>query len=167
MPALAATTALLCCMAAPPCVLGTHRPSLADYRPSWHLVQQLLASPLHALGWCLPPRPVRCTTNVASRLCLAHPGLVPLPFSWDRPGPCLVLQGPTASAPLWIRTGRNVVPTHPSSAGHTVDLPRPLRTAVSALPAMVLSHGAGPWPLLPAATARSAWPMTIGLFVPC
>ncbi|KAK8985850.1 hypothetical protein V6N11_047343 [Hibiscus sabdariffa] len=88
-------------------------------------------------------------------------------FSWDRPGPCLVRQGPTASAPLWTGTWRSVVPTHPSTAGRTVDLPRPLHTAVSALPAMVFSHGAGPWSLLPAATARSAWPMTIGLFVPC
>ncbi|KAK8584093.1 hypothetical protein V6N13_109469 [Hibiscus sabdariffa] len=54
-----------------------------------------------------------------------------------------------------------------SSAGRTVDLTRPLRLAVSALPAMVLSHGARLWPLLPTATARSAWPMTIGLFVLC
>ncbi|KAK8494371.1 hypothetical protein V6N13_104751 [Hibiscus sabdariffa] len=85
------------------------------------------------------------------RLCM--PWDVPLPFSWDRRGPCLVRQGPTASAPLLIGTWRRVAPTHPSSASRTVDLPRPLLTAVSALPAMVLSHGAdrGPCsqPLLP------------------
>ncbi|KAK8563260.1 hypothetical protein V6N13_007786 [Hibiscus sabdariffa] len=119
---------------------------------------------------CMPwdgaylPGPVRCTTNAASRLCLVHPGLVPLPFSWDRPGPCLMRQGPTASTPLWIGTWRSVVPTHPSSTGRTVDRPRPLRTAVSALPAMVLSHGTGPWSLLPAATrpvglAPDNWPV--------
>ncbi|KAK8656982.1 hypothetical protein V6N13_098916 [Hibiscus sabdariffa] len=101
--------------------------------------------------------------TVAIGIASACPGMVPT----TQGCPCLVRQGPTASAPLLIGTWRSVAPTHPSFTGRTVDLPRSLRTAVSALPAMVLSHGAGPWSLLPAATAQSAWPMTIGLFVPC
>ncbi|KAK8635072.1 hypothetical protein V6N13_022950 [Hibiscus sabdariffa] len=79
-------------------------------------------------------------------------------------GPCLVRQGPTASAALMVGTWCSVAPTHPSSAGRTVDLPRPLRTAVSALPAMVFSHGAGLWVpapsrYCPVGLAHDNWPV--------
>ncbi|KAK8635070.1 hypothetical protein V6N13_022948 [Hibiscus sabdariffa] len=103
--------------------------------------------------------------NIVTVSCASWTSAPALLLGSSRPLPRAT--SPTASAPLMIGTWRSVAPTHPSSTSRTVDLPRPLRTAVSALPAMVLSHGAGPWSLLPAATARSAWPMTIGLFVPC